>query len=67
MEKTGDGQMMGITILDLLWEMFRKYGIKSDYNDVFTEMAYTINIYTMEMYSGQGEYGYHIHKLTQVL
>jgi len=54
-------------VLDLLWEMFSKYGIKSDYNDAFTEMAYSINIYTMEMYSGQGEYGYHILKLTQVL
>ena len=54
-------------VLDLLWEMFRKYGIKSDFKDTFTEMSYSINIYTMEMYSGQGEYGYHIHKLTQVL
>ncbi len=54
-------------VLDLLFEMFSKYGKKSDYNDTFTNAAYTINIYTMEMYSGQGEYGYHIHKLTQVL
>lgn len=54
-------------VLDLLFEMFSKYGKKSDYNDTFTNAAYTINIYTMEMYSGQGDYGYHIHKLTQVL
>ena len=54
-------------VLDLLWEMFSKYGLKSDYSDTFTDAAYTLNIYTMERYSGQGEYGYHIHKLTQVL
>lgn len=54
-------------VLDLLWEMFSKYGLKSDYSDTFTDVAYTLNIYTMERYSGQGEYGYHIHKLTQVL
>jgi hypothetical protein len=54
-------------VLDLLFEMFSKYGKKSDYTDTFTNAAYTLNIYTMEMYSGQGDYGYHIYKLTQVL
>jgi len=54
-------------VLDLLWEMVCKYGTKSEFNDEFTEMAYTFGIYTMERYSGQGEYGYHIYKLTQVL
>lgn len=54
-------------VLDLLWDMFYKYGVKSEYNDTFTDVAYTIDIYTMERYSGQGEYGYHIYKLTQVL
>jgi hypothetical protein len=54
-------------VLDLLWEMFCTYGIKSDFKDTFTDAAYTKYIYTMERYSGQGEYGYHIHKLIQVL
>lgn len=54
-------------VLDLLWEMFCKYGKKSDFKDTFTDAAYTKYIYTMERYSGQGEYGYHIHKLIQVL
>ena len=54
-------------VMDLLWSVFYKKGLISNYRDIFTDEAFTIDIFTMERYTGQGEYGYHIYKLTQVL
>ena len=50
-------------VMDLVWEFFKKYGeeVKNSHAEyMFGNEAYRIGKYTMELYSGQGEYGYSI-------
>ena len=47
-------------VMDLVWEFFKKYGEEVKVESMFGESAYRIGKYTMELYSGQGEYGYSI-------
>jgi len=47
-------------IMDLVWEYFVKYGREVEIQSMFGSKAYRIGDYTMETYSGQGEYGYDI-------
>jgi len=49
-------------VMDLVWEYFKKYGEATKVEGMFGNEAYQIGQYTMEIYSGQGDYGYSINK-----
>jgi hypothetical protein len=48
-------------VMDHIWDVFQKCGKESDFADMFTSGAYTIDKYTMECFCGQGECAYAIH------
>lgn len=48
-------------IMDHVWEAFKEIGEETDVDDMFGNEAYKIGKFTMESYSGQGEYGYAIY------
>lgn len=53
-------------VMDHIWEVFVKYGKKSDTHSEFTGASYSIGNYTMEIASGQGEYCYSIYFTTRI-
>lgn len=53
-------------VMELMWDVFNKYGQESDFADMFTSGAYTIDKYTMECYCGQGECHYAIHEYKRI-
>ena len=54
-------------VMDHLWEVFSTHGKESEVESMFGNSAFTIGGYKMEMYSGQGEYGYSIYAYTIIL
>lgn len=48
-------------IMDHVWETVKEIGEEVDVDDMFGNAAYKIGKFTMESYSGQGEYGYAIY------
>lgn len=49
-------------IMDLVWEYFKKYGLKVEPSDIYDNDGFRLGNYTMTIYWGQGEYGYSISK-----
>ena len=47
-------------IMDHVFAVFEKHGDPAEVDGMFGSNAYKINEYTMEIYHGQGEYGYSI-------
>ena len=48
-------------VMDHVWEVFRKYGTEHAIESNFGGGCYRIGNYAMEIYHGQGEYGYAIY------
>jgi len=48
-------------IMDHVFDVFKKYGTETEVGGEFSAEAYNIKGYTMEVYYGQGEYGYSIY------
>ena len=53
-------------VMDHVWKCVSKIGKPIEINSMFGGDAYTIGDYVMEIYSGQGEYGYAIYKLNRI-
>lgn len=48
-------------IMDHVWKVVQKIGRPTDVESMFGNGAYTIGKFTVETYSGQGEYGYAVY------
>lgn len=48
-------------VMQHVWDVFQKYGKEVILESMFGGEAYQLGNYTMQIYSGQGEYGYSIY------
>lgn len=53
-------------VMDFVWKVFVERGNEIQVDGFFTMGTYEIEGYYMEMYSGQGEYGYIIRKMKRI-
>lgn len=48
-------------IMDHIWEVAQKHGRRAEVESMFGNEAFIIGKFTIEVYSGQGEYGYAVY------
>lgn len=53
-------------VMDHIWKCISKIGKPIELDTMFGGEAYIMGDYVMEVYSGQGEYGYAIYKLNRI-